>query len=149
MNEKNSGFTLVEIMVVVAVIIIVLTLALPTILRSRIIGNEASAIAHCRLIYNACQSYYANVIPHTYPLILEGLIKPTSNPPYIDSTLASGEKQGYQFCYTFGDEESFVLRANPKNPGRTGNRYFYVDEMGTITNKEGGEAGPDDDPVSG
>ena len=149
MTGKNSGFTLVEIMVVVGIIMIVLTLALPNMLRSRISANEAAAVANCRLISNACQGYYANVIPHTYPLSLEGLIEPTSNPPYIDTTLATGTKQGYLFTYAFVNDDSFTLLANPKNVGRTGNRYFYVDETGTITNKEGGKAGPDDNPVSG
>ena len=149
MIRKSFGFTLIEIMVVVSVILIVLSLALHNILRSRMIANEASAIAHCRLISNACQSYYVNVIPHTYPSSLGDLITPTSDPPYIDTVLAFGEKQGYQFNYTFVDEENFTLRANPKTEGRTGKRYFFVDETGMICNKEGGEAGPDDDPVSG
>ena len=143
------GFTLVEIMVVVGVILIVLTLALPPMLRSRMHANEVSAISHCRLISNACQAYYSNVIQHTYPSGLDDLIVPILDPPYIDSILASGEKQGYNFTYDLVNEDSFTLRANPRNVGRTGNRYFYVDETGVIRNAEGGEAGPDDDPVSG
>ena len=149
MSRLKKGFTLIEIMIVVAVIIVVLTLALPTMLRSRMQGNEASAIAHCRLISNACQAYYSNIIPHTYPSGLSDLIAPTSDPPYIDTTLGTGTKQGYVFTYDLVGEDRFTLNSNPKTVNRTGNRYFYVDETGVITSAEGIEAGSDDEPVSG
>ena len=149
MFRGKLGFTLVEIMVVVGIILIVLTLALPAMLRSRLHANEVAAISHCRLISNACQAFYTHVNPHTYPTSFDDLIAPTSDPPYIDTVLASGEKQGYEFNYTRVDEDSFTLRANPRTPGRTGSRYFYVDETGVIRNAEGGEAGAGDDPVSG
>ncbi|MDD5291949.1 MAG: type II secretion system protein [Candidatus Omnitrophica bacterium] len=147
--RRKSGFTLVEIMVVVAIILIVMTLALPNILRSRMNANEVAAIAHCRLISTACQSYYSNSIPHVYPNSLEDLIEPNSSPAYIDTTLASGEKQGYIFTYDLVNEDSFTLNAAPRTPGRTGVRYFYTDETGVIRNKNDEEAGPDDPPVSG
>jgi hypothetical protein len=112
-------------------------------------ANELAAIAHCRLISNSCQSYYSNTIPHTYPSLLTDLIAPNSNPPYIDTTLASGERQGYVFEYNLVNEDSFTLRASPKTPGRTGIRYFYVDELGVVHNKDNEEAGPNDPIVSG
>ena len=147
--RKDSGFTLVEIMVVVGVIIVILALALPSMLRSRMNANELAAIAHCRLVANACQSYYVNVLSHTYPAGFEELA--TSNPPYIDSTFNANrpERQGYVFIYTRRNSESFWLRADPIRRGRTGVRYFYVDETGVVTNRVGGQAGPDDPPVSG
>lgn len=149
MNRRNSGFTLIEIMVVVAVILIVLTLALPGMLRSRMNTNEIAAIGHCRLLASSCQSFYTNVSPHSYPSNLKNLVSPTSVPPYIDTTLASGEKQGYKFEYSLVSEESFTVLASPTNPGRTGVRYFYVDETGVIRGRTGGPAGPTDPPVSG
>ncbi|MFH1622713.1 MAG: prepilin-type N-terminal cleavage/methylation domain-containing protein [Candidatus Omnitrophota bacterium] len=154
LKKKISGFTLIEIMVVIGVIVILLALAIPSLLRSRINANETAAIANCRLVANACQLYYGNIIPHEYPANsgpagLGNLISPASVPPYIDETLASGEKQGYAFIYNRVDEEMFTFRASPVREGRTGNRYFYVDETGMITNKLGESAGPTDDPVSG
>jgi prepilin-type N-terminal cleavage/methylation domain-containing protein len=146
---SSGGFTLVEIMVVVAILLIIVTLALPNMLRSRMNANELAAITHCRLISNSCQSFYSNTIPHTYPSSLDDLIEPTSSPPYIDTTLASGDKQGYTFEYNSDGEDSFILQASPKTPDRTGVRYFYVDETGVIRSRAGEEAGPNDPPVSG
>jgi type II secretory pathway pseudopilin PulG len=136
-------------MIVISIILILATLALPTMLRSRMNANELAAIAHCRLIANSCQSYYSNIIPHTYPSVLTDLIAPNSNPSYIDDTLASGERQGYIFDYNLVNEDAFTLTASPKTPGRTGVRYFYVDETGVIRNKDNEEAGPNDPVVSG
>lgn len=145
---RKKSFTLIEIMVVVAIVGILLALALPQFLRSRISANETAAIANLRLINNACQAYYANINPHSYPLDgLSDLISPVSEPPYIDNILASGTKQGYEFKYKFIDAEHFQVYANPVYPGRTGVRYFFVDETGVIRANSTQEAGPDDPPV--
>jgi prepilin-type N-terminal cleavage/methylation domain-containing protein len=149
----KNGFTLVEIMVVVAIIVILIALTVPNMLRSRMTANEVAAIANCRTISNACQAYYANRIPHMYPPIgLSDLIAPESNPPYIDNALAGATdadhaKQGYYYVYTYIDAEHFTLKANPKVYGRTGNRYFYVDETGVIKANSTQEAGPNDTPI--
>ncbi|MDD5618455.1 MAG: prepilin-type N-terminal cleavage/methylation domain-containing protein [Candidatus Omnitrophica bacterium] len=145
--RRKSGFTLVEIMIVVGIILIIVTLAMPNMLRSRMNANELAAIAHCRLISNSCQSFYSNTIPHVYPVELKELASPESGPSYIDVTLASGEKQGYDFIYKSG-EDIFSLWANPRTPGRTGVRYFYVDETGIIHHNAEEEAGPEDPAVS-
>lgn len=144
-NSRAAGFTLVEIMIVVAIVIVILTIALPSFLRSRVIANETAALANCRAVNNACQLYHVN--QETYPSSLADLIEPTSNPPYIDSTLASGTKQGYQFIYNLVDTSSFTLNANPTSSGLLKGRYFYMDESGTIRAKTGGAAGPTDEIV--
>lgn len=151
---KKNGFTLIEIMVVVAIIAILAALAMPNLLRSRITANEIAAITGCRTISNACQSYYTNYTPHTYPPNgLNDLIAPASNPPYIDDALAQATdaahaKQGYYYIYTFTDAEHFTLNANPKVYTRTGNRYFYVDETGVIRANSTVVADSNDPPVS-
>lgn len=148
----KNGFTLIEIMIVVAIIAVTAALAIPNMLRSRITVNEVAAIAACRLISNACQAYYANHIPHVYPTSLSDLIKPGSDPPYIDDVLAGATttdmaKQGYYYIYqNFPEEEQFTLNAEPKNE-RTGKRHFYVDQDGFITANATGMAGPNDTPV--
>lgn len=149
MLRKVSGFTLIEIMVVIGVILIILALALPNMLRSRLNANEIAAIANCRLISNACQSFYTNVMPHAYPRRLSDLIAPTSVPPYIDSLLASGLKQGYRLIFAYVNSEAFTLNANPRTVGKTGIRYFFVDETGVIRANSTGPAGASDPPVGG
>ncbi len=149
MLKLRQGFTLVEIMIVVGIIVILLVLALPSMLRSRMNANESAAIASCRLVANACQSYYTNSLPHTYPSSFSELA--TADPPYIDTMFdaINPERHGYIFTYARSDSETFYIRADPYKEGRTGVRYFYVDETGVITNKIGGKAGPEDEPVSG
>lgn len=144
----NRGFTLVEIMIVVAIISTLAALAIPVFMTSRINANEASAIVSCRTIQAACQSFYTNGNPHTYPSALDDLGSPNSDPPYMDSVLAvKKEKQGYSFVYTLTDAENFEVSAEPVSPAHTGNRYFFTDETGIIRAKSGGKAGASDTPI--
>lgn len=147
MVSRGRGFTLVEIMIVVAIVMTLATLAMSNILRARHNANEMAAVVSCRTVVTAAQNFYANVYPHTYPASLSDLIPPTSDPPYIDSVLASGMKQGYRFTYTFVDSESFTLKADPVSPGKTGTRHFFSNEASIIRANTAGEAGINDPPV--
>lgn len=140
MNSKKvtRGFTLIEILVVIGIISVLLTFAIPQMLRSRMNANELAAITALRTISNACQCYYNDVTPHTYPPDLAGLTTPNVTPPYINSTLAAAidiahTRQGYYFTYNLVDSEHFTLVAWPKSFGRTGGRNFFVNELGNIT----------------
>ena len=145
--KARRGFTLVEIMIVVAVVMTLATLAISSVLRARHNANEVAAVASCRAIVTAMQGFYANSYPHTYPGDLSDLAPPISNPPYLDSVLASGTKQGYRFTYAFVSSESFTLNVDPTISGRTGTRHFYADENSTIKANANGQAGPNDPVV--
>jgi prepilin-type N-terminal cleavage/methylation domain-containing protein len=145
--KKRRGFTLVEIMIVVAIVMTLATLAISSMLRARHNTNELAAVASCRAIVTASQNFYANSYPHTYPDSLSDLVAPISVPPYLDTVLASGTKQGYAFTYILIDAESFTLNADPVAGGRTGTRHFYVDETSTIKASSDGSAGPNDPAV--
>jgi type II secretory pathway pseudopilin PulG len=142
--KTRWGFTLVEIMIVVAIIMTLATLAISSVLRARHNANEMAAVASCRTIATATQNYYANSYPHTYPSALSDLVLPNSNPPYIDSVLASGTKQGYGFTYTFVNTESFTVHADPTTPGKTGTRHFFTDETNIIKANATGQASASD-----
>jgi len=147
-NQKLKlvwGFTLVEIIVVIAIIATIAAIAIPSMLRSRMNANETIAITSCKTISSACQSYFST--KDTFPSSLADLAAPASTPPYIDDELASEEKAGYKFTYDPIDPVSFTLNADPRRPGRDGERYFYTDETGRITAKEGSRAGPGDPAV--
>lgn len=146
-NKSKQGFTLIEIVIVVAIISILTVLAAASFLNARINANEVAAISGCRIINNACQAYYMHDNPHTYPNSLLDLARPVMNPPYIDEVLASGSKEGYDFRYSLVDSETYTLNANPTRPGRTGRRYFFVNETGIIRTNPNGQAGRNDPPV--
>jgi prepilin-type N-terminal cleavage/methylation domain-containing protein len=143
--KKGAGFTLVEIMIVVGIVAILISLAIPNILRSRVIANEGAALANLKAVNSACQLYHID--KDSYPSGLSDLVEPNSNPPYIDPTLAAGRKQGYEFIYNLGSQDHFTINANPLFSGLLKSRYFYTDESGVMRWRTDSEAGPDDEIV--
>lgn len=127
---KNKGFTLVEIMIVVAIIALLAAIAIPNLLRARHNANEAAAIAATKTISTACESFRAAQTPPSYPANLLALS--TAAPPYIDAALATGTRQGYTFAYVFVNTNQYTCNANPIVPNTTGTRGFFVDESGVV-----------------
>ncbi|MFH1778484.1 MAG: type II secretion system protein [Candidatus Omnitrophota bacterium] len=126
----RKGFTLVELMIVVAIIALLATIAIPNLLRARHNANEVSAIGALRTISIACESYRAAQTPIAYPTTLAALSGAT--PPYIDATLGTGTKQGYTFTAPAGTANTFSVTATPETTGFTGTRVFFVSEDGVI-----------------
>lgn len=141
----KRGFTLVEIMIVVGLVAGLITLAVPNILRSRVVANESAALGNLKAINNACQLYHVN--EETYPSSLADMAEPAASPPYLDNTIASGRKQSYQFNYSLVDNDHFTVNANPTSTGLLKGKYFYLDESGIIKFSSSGPAGPDDEVV--
>lgn len=141
MGKANRlSFTLVEIMIVIAIVVILAFISIPNLLRSNVNANEVSAIANLRSLYSSFIMYYgAN--NKTYPEQLSDMVS------YINPALAAGEKSGYLFTYVRDSADEFHVNANPRIPGRTGVRYFYMDERSTIRANKSGEAGEDDFPA--
>ena len=129
-RHSAKGFTLVEIMIVVAIIALIAAIAIPNMLRARVNANESAAIASVRTLVSALESFRANQTPLTYPpdlLTLSG-----ANPPYIDTVLSSGAKQGYNFTYTRAGANTYTLAGAPQNANVTGVRGFFCDQTGVI-----------------
>ena len=151
-RRREGAFTLVEIIIVLAIIALLAALALPPTLRARLFANEAMAVNSCRIIAASSQAYNAAAIPHSYPGNLSDLASPTSNPPYIDSVLVgatstAASKQGYYYTYVLIDSEHFTLNADPVTPNVTGTRYFFADESGVVRVNPSAPAAPTDSPV--
>ncbi len=135
----RKGFTLVEIMIVVAIIALLAAIAIPNLLRARLNANETAAIGALHTIYSVCtsfhgQNYVAGTSTHRYPDTLAelGPVAQAPGPGYIDPVLASGTKQGYTFTYTDVDVNSYTCVAAPVTVNVTGERSFFVDQTGVV-----------------
>lgn len=141
-KKAIAGFTLVEIMIVVGIIVLLAALAIPGLLRSRLNANESTAIAGLRAIATAATAYRA--VNAAYPADLAAFSNMT--PPYVDTVLASGTKQGYIFVFT-GGTDSYNATASPEVPNITGVRGFFVDAGGVIRASSSGAADASSTPI--
>ncbi|RKY33290.1 MAG: pili assembly chaperone [Candidatus Omnitrophota bacterium] len=130
----KKGFTLVEMMIVVAVVALLAALAIPNLLRARMQANETSAQASLKIIASAEICY--NTANYTYGN-LANLSLPEAQPPYIDGTLASGSKSGYNFYIREATDSSFCISAEPKSANH-GSQSFCITEDGVIRALFGG-----------
>ena len=139
--RNNKGFTLIELMIVVAIIAIIAAIAIPNLLRARLAANESGAIGALRTLSSAQSSFQSSA---TNDVDVDGtgeysplLQLSTELPPFIDEVLGAGQKSGYFFTVTLSgiadtDEVSWEGQANPVSFGQTGNRTFYIDESGVL-----------------
>ncbi|HEU5337088.1 MAG TPA: prepilin-type N-terminal cleavage/methylation domain-containing protein [Terriglobales bacterium] len=141
--RKANGFSLIELLIVVAIILIIAAIAIPNLLRARISANEASAVASIRTIQQAELSYTTSYPNSGYAAQLANLgganpcVPSPTNACLIDQSLAAGTKAGYSFTAAGGNpvngaNTTYVIGAAPITFNQSGVRLFCSTEDNVI-----------------
>mgnify|MGYP003572021526 CR=1 FL=1 len=141
MKKTNKGFTLIELMIVVAIIAIIAAIAIPNLLRSRMQSNESSAIGNLRTVVGSQVAYHA--ANYVYTASFDDLT--TASPAFLDGDW-TGTKSGYDFTLG-GDADGFTCNADPSTMGTTGSKGFFTDSSGVIRYVSGGVADDTSPPL--
>jgi type IV pilus assembly protein PilA len=137
MPNKQKGFSLIELLIVVAIILVIAAIAIPSFLRSKLAANQSSAVGSLRSLNTSCIAYsttygqFPAALTNLGPITSGGAASSTSA-DLIDSVLAAGVKSGYTFVYTAGgSNQSYTITATPIT-STTGQNMYFTDQSGVI-----------------
>jgi type IV pilus assembly protein PilA len=160
--KKQKGFSLIELLIVVAIILIIAAIAIPNLLRARIAANEASAVGSVRTINTAEVTYSSAYPDRGFAAALTNLsgsqsicagsatTATSSNSCLIDNVLGGGTKSGFTFTAAGSGTAPiyvYAVNANPLKRGQSGQRSFYSDQSGVIRANQTATATSSDTPI--
>jgi prepilin-type N-terminal cleavage/methylation domain-containing protein len=151
-RREKAGFTLVEIMIVVAIIALLAAIAIPNVLRGRTTANESSAIGNLRALVSSLEMYRSvqNNYPDAWQADMYTTPNPDFGPPSFNNTMAGGATaatglvQGFTYTYTNLPAAcvepactQYDILAVPQTLNTTGTRSFFANETGLISHCTG------------
>jgi type IV pilus assembly protein PilA len=159
MRNKAQGFSLIELLVVVAIILIIVAIAVPNFMRAKISANESSAVSSIHAVDTSEIAYSSTYFEIGYSASLANLGTGGANPCYgtataaclVDPALASGTKSGFNFTYVQNASVTpsiqFTINGDPVIMDVTGQKGFYSDESNIIRYAIGASANINSPPI--
>lgn len=156
-GRMSSGFSLIELLIVIAIILIIAAIAIPDLLRARMVANQSSAVESCRTVTSGETIYYT--LYNGFAPSLNALGGPAVGVPnalnaqLIDDVLSAGTKSGYNFTYAALNEDSsgnyqdFTLNADPVVSNITGTNHYFTNEPFVIHMNPSAVASASDPPI--
>jgi len=149
--RKQKGFSLIELLIVIAIILIIAAIAIPSLMRSRMLANQSAAASTIRTLVTAQSSYfstYGAVVGYAPAIANLGVPAPPAPCPLgvptlaaaclIDPVLTTGFKGGYQYeAVSYGatgtlGPQNFTVDTIPTTPGTTGNVSYCATDDGVV-----------------
>ena len=167
MRNKQKGFSLIELLIVVAIILIIAAIAIPNLIRSKMAANEASAVATLRTLNTAEVVYSSNYsVATVFAANLSALgdggtaanCAPGAPPPtsanacLIDTAIEKAisttvTKSGYYLTYPAPGANGYTINNDPGQPGTSGTRHFFTNQTLVITQNSTAAASATDSPI--
>jgi type IV pilus assembly protein PilA len=166
--RKQQGFSLIELLIVVAIILIIAAIAIPNMIKAKIAANQASAVSSLRTIVTSNANYhgvFAGFAPSLTALggttaACTGAPSPAVtqscllDPILSNATTATTAKSGYYFGYNAvgavqpsGTVPDYNANATPASQGSSGDFHYYVDQTGVVRSESGAPATSTSSPI--
>ena len=141
-RAARKGFSLIELLIVISIILIIITMAVPKFNQAKRFANETGAIQAIRAVQEAQVQYQSQYGRFATSLTELGPPQSGAAGPaaadLIDATFAAGVKSGYKLTVA-GSQSGYTVNANPETFGTTGTRTFFSDQTMVIRENDSAE----------